>query len=69
MPDHDDFGVDLPEHYGTLTYYDEYNVYHEEKVISEVVIMEGFMMIYMKLLFMVKRKQLLMNKLYYKWKY
>lgn len=36
MPDHDDFGVDLPEHYGTLTYYDEHNVYHEEKVISEV---------------------------------
>lgn len=30
------FGVDLPEHYGTLTYYDEDGVFHEEKVISEV---------------------------------
>ncbi|CAH1210277.1 MULTISPECIES: Gfo/Idh/MocA family oxidoreductase [Paenibacillus] len=32
---HDDFGVDLPEHYGTLTYVDEEGVYHEEKVVSE----------------------------------
>jgi predicted dehydrogenase len=31
---HDDFGVDLPQHYGTLTYYDDDNVYHEEKVPS-----------------------------------
>lgn len=23
---------DLPEHYGTLTYYDEDGIYHEEKV-------------------------------------
>jgi glutathionylspermidine synthase len=30
---HEDFGVDLPQHYGTLTYYDD-NVYHEEKVPS-----------------------------------
>lgn len=35
MPDHEDFGIDLPMHYGTLIYYDENNVYHEEKVISE----------------------------------
>lgn len=34
MPDRPDFGVDLPEHYGTLCYYDENNVYHEEKVPS-----------------------------------
>jgi glutathionylspermidine synthase len=31
---HDDFGLDLPQHYGTLTYYDDDNVYHEEKVPS-----------------------------------
>lgn len=35
MPNHDDFGKDLPEHYGVLTYYDEKGVYHEEKVPSE----------------------------------
>lgn len=33
MPDHADFGKDLPSDYGTLTYYDE-NGYHEEKVVS-----------------------------------
>ncbi|MFV0559784.1 MAG: Gfo/Idh/MocA family oxidoreductase [Enterococcus sp.] len=36
MPDHEDFGIDLPEHYGTLTYMDDEGIYHEEKVISEV---------------------------------
>lgn len=36
MPDNEDFGVDLPSEYGTLTYYDDNNVYHEEKVVSEV---------------------------------
>lgn len=36
MPDHEDFGIDLPEHYGVLTYIDEQESYHEEKVISEV---------------------------------
>ncbi|GCF94339.1 dehydrogenase [Enterococcus florum] len=36
MPDHADFGIDLPEHYGVLTYQDEHGVYHEEKVVSEV---------------------------------
>ncbi len=36
MPDgHEDFGLDLPEHYGTLVYYDENNQYHEEKVPSQ----------------------------------
>ena len=34
MPDHEDFGVDLPHEYGTLTYYDDNNQYHEEKVVS-----------------------------------
>lgn len=34
MPTHKDFGIDLPEHYGTLIYYDENNTYHEEKVPS-----------------------------------
>lgn len=29
--DHDDFGLDRPEDYGTLTYYED-GVYHEEKV-------------------------------------
>ena len=36
MPDHADFGVDLPEEYGTLTYVDDHHQYHEEKVVSEV---------------------------------
>ena len=36
MPTHSDFGIDLPEHYGTLTYVDDCGNYHEEKVISEV---------------------------------
>ncbi|WP_314066428.1 Gfo/Idh/MocA family oxidoreductase [uncultured Vagococcus sp.] len=36
MPDHEDFGLDLPEHYGVLTYIDEAGKYHEEKVTSEV---------------------------------
>ena len=36
MPTNDDFGIDLPEHYGTLTYYDDEGNYHEEKVVSEV---------------------------------
>ena len=31
---HDDFGLDAPEHYGTLVYYDEAGLYHEEKVPS-----------------------------------
>ncbi|MDT2750295.1 Gfo/Idh/MocA family oxidoreductase [Streptococcus parauberis] len=35
MPDNADFGVDSPEHYGTLTYMDDNGQYHEEKVISE----------------------------------
>ncbi|GGF91772.1 oxidoreductase [Paenibacillus albidus] len=32
---HPDFGVDLPEHYGILTYLDDEGKYHEEKVVSE----------------------------------
>ena len=32
---HDDFGIDLPEHYGTIIYYDNTGIYHEEKVPSE----------------------------------
>ncbi len=36
LPENVDFGVDLPEHYGTIIYYDNDGVYHEEKVISEV---------------------------------
>lgn len=36
MPNHADFGIDLPEHYGTLTYIDDEGIYHEEKVVSEV---------------------------------
>lgn len=34
LPDHSDFGQDLPEHYGILAYYGSENVYHEEKVPS-----------------------------------
>lgn len=36
MPTNDDFGVDLPEHYGTLYYMDDEGHYHEDKVVSEV---------------------------------
>ncbi|MHC5228607.1 Gfo/Idh/MocA family oxidoreductase [Enterococcus sp. LJL99] len=36
MPNHSDFGIDKPENYGTLTYMDKNNVYHEEKVVSEI---------------------------------
>lgn len=36
MPEHSDFGLDFPEHYGILTYIDEAGAYHEEKVVSEV---------------------------------
>ncbi|PWR41348.1 NAD(P)-dependent oxidoreductase, partial [Listeria monocytogenes] len=36
MPSNPDFGIDLPEHYGTLTYVDDAGVWLEEKVISEV---------------------------------
>lgn len=32
---HADFGLDSPENYGTLIYYDDAGAYHEEKVISE----------------------------------
>lgn len=32
MPTNDDFGLDTPDHFGVLTYYDEQNVYHEEKI-------------------------------------
>ncbi|MGO4953275.1 Gfo/Idh/MocA family oxidoreductase [Paenibacillus sp. DRB1-1] len=32
---HADFGIDLPEHYGILTYLDDKGEYHEEKVVSE----------------------------------
>ncbi|RAS82847.1 Gfo/Idh/MocA family oxidoreductase [Priestia endophytica] len=33
--DHDNFGVDSPDHYGILTYLDDDSNYHEEKVVSE----------------------------------
>lgn len=36
MPNQLDFGRDLPEHYGVLTYLDDQGVYHEEKIVSEV---------------------------------
>lgn len=35
MPTNEDFGLDLPEHYGTLYYMSEDEQYHEEKVVSE----------------------------------
>lgn len=34
LPKYMDFGMDLPEHYGFLTYYDETGEYHEEKILS-----------------------------------
>lgn len=36
LPGSPGFGVDLPEHYGTVTYVDDDGGYHEEKVVSEV---------------------------------
>lgn len=36
LPHHTDFGIDSPDDYGTLTYIDENQIFHEEKVISEV---------------------------------
>ena len=35
MPVNQDFGIDRIKEYGTLAYYDDDHVYHEEKVISE----------------------------------
>lgn len=35
MPTNSDFGVDRVEDYGTLIYYDDEGIYHEEKVVSE----------------------------------
>lgn len=35
MPNHQDFGIDLPSEYGTLTYYDDQQQFHEEKIVSE----------------------------------
>lgn len=34
MPNQPDFGQDLPEHYGILSYYDENGDFHEEKVVT-----------------------------------
>ncbi|MDV7693526.1 Gfo/Idh/MocA family oxidoreductase [Pediococcus parvulus] len=34
MPNHEDFGIDRPEDYGTLTYYDDNQNYHEQKVVT-----------------------------------
>lgn len=34
LPDHPDFGIDQPANYGTLTYMDHQDNYHEEKVVS-----------------------------------
>ena len=34
LPGHPGFGLDLPEHYGVLTWYDENGGFHEEKVPS-----------------------------------
>ena len=35
MPNQPDFGLDRPEDYGTLVWYDKDGSYHEEKVVSE----------------------------------
>ncbi len=32
LPDNDDFGLDKPENFGTLTYYDDNGHYHEEVI-------------------------------------
>lgn len=36
LPGQEGFGLDLPEHYGTITYIDDQGHYHEEKVVSQV---------------------------------
>lgn len=36
MPENSDFGLDTPEQYGILYYYDKDGKYHEEKIVSEV---------------------------------
>ncbi|SDQ36092.1 Gfo/Idh/MocA family oxidoreductase [Carnobacterium viridans] len=36
MPTNPDFGIDTPDHYGTVTYVDDDGLYHEEKVVSEI---------------------------------
>jgi len=36
LPHNADFGIDTPNDYGTISYYDENNTYHEEKVKSEI---------------------------------
>ena len=36
LPGQPGFGIDTPEHYGTVTYYDADGTFHEEKVVSEV---------------------------------
>lgn len=35
LPNHDDFGIDRPEDYGTITYLDDAGNYHREAVVSE----------------------------------
>jgi predicted dehydrogenase len=35
LPNNPDFGIDSINDYGIITYYDESNIYHEEKVVSE----------------------------------
>ncbi|PXA67141.1 Gfo/Idh/MocA family oxidoreductase [Cryobacterium arcticum] len=36
MPGNPGFGIDLPEHYGTVSYIDDEGGFHEEKVVSEI---------------------------------
>lgn len=69
MPTNKDFGVDTPEHYGTLIYYDQDGFYHEEKVVSVTGTMPECMMVSMIVLLSISLRLLLMNKHYYKWKY
>ena len=68
MPTNSDFGKDLPEHYGTLTYYDDHGIYHEEKYQQLTETMQEFMMVSMIVLFMVRNKSSNHGKQFYKWK-
>lgn len=54
---HADFGIDLPEHYGTLTYLDDAGQYHEEKSSLRRATMPGYMTIYIKLSCRAKIRQ------------
>ena len=69
MPTEPDFGVDLPQHYGTLTYMDDDNDYHQEKSSLKWATIVASMKMSIKHLLTSKIKLLKTTKLYYKLNY